>query len=133
MKVDDARALGVLLSARIAIANGNAVADQAIKVAVVLEERAGEIVLCKLGDGIFDGIRGQMRVKAKEGVAEIAGEDYLARVGAAQRPGEAEAFLVNGIDGFLAELGFQVPGEGGLHQTVFAVDAGDHRFYDTTL
>ena len=126
MKVDDARALGVDLPPRIAPTDGNAVVDQAIKVAVVLEQGSGEIVLGKLGNGIFDGIRGQLRVEAKEGAAKVAGKDHFAGASAAQGSGEAEGFLVPCVDALPAEVLFEVPGEGGLHQTVFAIDAGAH-------
>ena len=50
--------------------------------------------------------------------------------GAAQGSSEAEGLLVPGVDAVPAELLFQVPGEGGLHQKVFTVDAGDHDFYE---
>jgi len=80
----------VKLAARVAKVDGNAIADQAIEVPVVLEQGVGEIVLSKLGDGIFDGFRGQMGVEAEECGAKIAGEDYFAGVGAAQGSGEAE-------------------------------------------
>ena len=85
-------------------------------------------MLSKLGDGIFDGLRGQMAVDAEEGVAEVAGEDHFAGIGAAQGSGEAEGFLVPGVDAIPAELLFEVSGEGGLDEAVFGVDAGNHRY-----
>src|ERR1019366_2155669 len=126
LKVEDARPFGVDLPPRIAPTDGNAFADQAIKVAIVLEQGSGEIVLGKLGNGIFDGIRGQLRVEAKEGAAKVAGKDHFAGVSAAQGSGEAEGLLVPRVDALPAEVLFEVPGEGGLHQAVFAIDAGDH-------
>jgi hypothetical protein len=91
-----------------------------------LEKGAGEIVLRKLRDGVLDRFRGQIRIEAVKGSAQVAGQDDFARVGAAQGSGEAEGFLVPGVDALPAEFLFQVPGESGLHQTVFAVDARDH-------
>ena len=128
LKVDDAGPLGVKLAARVAIADGNAVADQAIKVSIVLEQRAGEIVLGKLGDGVVYGRGGKMGVEAPEGFSKVAGEHNLAGVGAAQRSGETKGFLVPGVDVFPAEPLFEVFRERGLNQTVFAVNVRNHAF-----
>lgn len=71
------------LAVRVAIADGHAVADQAIEVPVVLKQGACEIVLGQLGDGILDSVRRQMRVEAVKGPAQVASEDDFAGSGAA--------------------------------------------------
>ena len=104
----------------------DAVADEVVVLAVVLDERAGEVHPGQFLHGLFAGGFGELRVEALQGGAEVADENDFALAGATEGAGWAEGLFIVGVDAFPAEDTMQVVRKGLLDQAVFAVDVGDH-------
>jgi hypothetical protein len=118
---------GVLgFAASVAPFDRDAVADEVVVFAVVLDEGAGEIHPGQFLHGLLAGGFGEVRVEALEGGAEVADEDDFALAVATEGAGRAERFVVEGVNALPAEGIMQVIGKGLLDQAVFAVDVSDH-------
>ena len=114
------------LAAGISPLDGDTVTDEVVILAVVLDERAGEVHPGQFLNGLFARGFGEVRVEALQGGAEVAGEDDFALAGAAEGAGGAEGFVVVRVKAFPAEDIMQVIGKGLLDQAVFAIDVGCH-------
>ena len=104
----------------------DAIADEVVELAVVLDERPGEVHPRELLDGPLAGGFGQVGIEPMHGGAEVAGEDDIPLAGAAQRANGAEGLLVVREDALPAEDIMKVVGERLLDEPVFIVDVGDH-------
>ena len=71
-------------AAGVAPFDGNAVADEVVVLAVVLDEGAGEVHPGQFFDGLFAGGFRELRIEAHQGSAEIADEDDFALAGSAE-------------------------------------------------
>jgi len=90
LEVYDLGASVLGFAASVAPFDGHAVADEVVVLAVVLDERAGEIHPCQFLHGLLAGGFGEVRVEALEGSAQIADEDDFALAGAAEGAGWAK-------------------------------------------
>ena len=91
---------------------------------IVLDQRAGEVVTGERADRVADDLGRQSGIEFDQCGAQVALEHGFAGVGAAQRAVRAEGFLIPGVDAVPTQHLFQMFGEGGLDQPVFAVDVG---------
>ena len=67
LKVDDPRVGTVLAVLRVTVSDGYAVAEKAVELFVLLDQRAGEIVGREFCDGLFDGSGRKIRIEARHG------------------------------------------------------------------
>ncbi len=114
------------LPVRITPLDRHAVADEIVRLTVVLDQRAGEVHPRELLDGLIAGGVGQVGIEPQNGGAEVADEDDIPLAGAAQRAVGAEGLLVVGEDAVPAEDIMKMVGERRLDQPIFIVDVGNH-------
>jgi len=108
----------------VAVAHRHAIADQRVKGLVVLQQRARKIVMGEFGNGFFNGRRRQLRIELDQRSAQVAHQNRVALVAAAQCAVWAKGFLIPQIEAVPAQHRFQMLGKGGLHQSIFAIDVG---------
>ena len=85
---------------RILVTHRHAVADEFVKLLIVLEQRPREIVPRHLLHRLGDGGGRQLRIQPHQRRAQFPRQHHLARVRAAQRAIRPEGFLVPRIDTF---------------------------------
>ena len=124
-EVDHLRPRVARLAGGIAPLHRHATADEAVELAVVLDERAGEIDARQLLDGLLAGRFRDVRVQPRERRAQVAHQHDVPLGRATERAVRPEGLRVVGVDTLPAEHLFQMLGEGLLDQPVLAVDVGE--------
>ena len=102
-EVDHLRARVPRLAGCVAPLDRHAAADEAVELAVVLEQRAGEVDARELLDGLLARRLRQVRVEPRQRRAQVAHQHHLALGRAAQRALRPEGLRVVGVDALPAE------------------------------
>ena len=106
----------------IAITDGHSVADELMKLLIVLQQRSREVVPAELAQGVVDGCERELRIQTHQCGSQVALEHHVPRMSPAKCAIRPKRLLVPGVDALPSELGFEVLGNRGLNQPVFAVD-----------
>ena len=124
-EVDHLRVRVARLAGGIAPLHRHPAADEAVELAVVLDERAGEIDARQLLDGLLPGRLRDVRVQPRERGAQVANQHDVPLRRATERAVRPEGLRLVGVDALPAEHLFEMLGEGLLDQPVFAVDVAE--------
>ena len=125
-KIEDSEAFPHLLALGVAECDGYAVANEIVLFAVGGDDALRSSGGCDLPDRVAVGVFGQVGVQSSQGCEQIAREHHFAVRGATEQAVRSEVLIVIGIDGFPAELLFEVLGCGLLNEGVFGVGRWIH-------
>ena len=125
-EVDHLRVRVPGLAARVPPLHRHPAADEAVELAVVLDERAGEVDPGELLDGLLARRFRKVRVQPRQRRPQVAHQHHVALRRPAQRSLRPEGLGVVGVDALPAEPIAEVVREGLLDEPVLAVDVGDH-------
>ena len=126
VKIEDAEAFPHPLAVGVVKCDGYAVADEIVLFAVGGDDALRSGGGCDLPDGVVVGVFGQAGVQRSQGGEQMAREYDFAIRGATEQAVRSEVLVVVGIDGFPAELLFEVFGSGLLNEGVFGVGGRVH-------
>ena len=121
VKVEDAQVYFLLRTIRRRVANGNAIEQELVFLAVEGVEARGDICRGKNADTLLVCFSGEPRIELFKCGTQIAHQQHLALVNAPQRPRRTED-LLHGVDARVpAERSDQILRRRLLHQIVFGV------------